>query len=163
FGNGQSALLQAVKESLKTTYPTTHLKGDGQVVIVAFDDGVKFEILPAFINEDNVSYTYPDTHNGGSWKTTAPVRERNASRTANTTWNYNLKRLCRMARVWKDEWSVPIGGLLIDTLAYDFMQTWPDRDKSYTYYDWMVRDFFLYLKNQDSTQQYWLTPGSNKR
>lgn len=161
-GNGQSALLQAVRNSLQKTYSTTHLKGDGQVVVVKFDDGIKFEILPAFINTDD-SYTYPDTHDGGSWKTTDPVPERKAIKKLNDECNDNLKKLCRMMRVWKDEWSVPMGGILIDTLAYNFMETWSHRTDSYLYYDWMVRDFFAYLKNQSATQDYWLAPGSNKR
>ena len=162
-GNGQSALLQEVRTSLQKTYSTTHLKGDGQVVVVAFDDGVKFEILPCFLNSDDESYTYPDTHDGGTWKTTNPSLEIKAIRTGNETWNYNLKRLCRMARIWKDEWSVPIGGILIDTLAHNFMSTWAYRDKSFAYYDWMVRDFFHYLASQDEDQDYWLAPGSGKR
>jgi hypothetical protein len=161
-GNGQSALLQAVRNSLQNTYSSTRLKGDGQVVVVAFNDGIIFEILPCFVNNDD-SYTYPDTNNGGTWKTTNPLPEIKAIRDANELWNYNLKRLCRMARVWKDVWSVPIGGILIDTLAYDFLSNWNHRGDSYTYYDWMTRDFFLYLARQSSSQEYWLAMGSGKR
>lgn len=160
--NGQSALLQAVRNSIQKTYKSS-IKGDGQVVVVSWTDGVVFEILPCFINDDGESYTYPDTNNGGSWKTTNPVPERKAIKAANDAYNKNLKRLCRMARVWKDKWSVPIGGLLIDTLAYDFMSTWEWRYKSYTYYDWMIRDFFLYLKTRSTSQDYWLAPGSHHR
>ncbi len=162
LGNGQSALLQAVKSSIQKTYKS-YIKADGQVVMVSFTDGVKFEILPCFKNKDGESFTYPDTNGGGSWKVTNPSPEIRAIRTANDSWNKNLKRLCRMARVWKDYWSVPMGGILIDTLAYDFLSNWQHRDKSFTYYDWMVRDFFYYLYMQDENQQYWLAPGSRKR
>ena len=162
-GNGQSALLQAVKNSIKNTYPTTRLKGDGQVVIVAFNDGVKFEILPCFPREDGKGYLYPDTHDEGSWKTTNPEPEIKAIREANTIWNYNLKLLCRMARAWKDQWNVPMGGILIDTLAYDFLYSWRYRNKDYDFYDWMARDFFNFLRSQDTTQQYWLAMGSRSR
>lgn len=162
-GNGQSALLQAVRNSLQKTYPTSRLKGDGQVVVVAFDDGIKFEILPCFLNDDTESFTYPNTNNGGQWQVTNPSPEIKAIRDGNVLWSYNLKHLCRMARVWKDEWSAPIGGILIDTLAYNFMSTWQHRDKSYVYYDYMVRDFFKYLKDLDTSQEYWLAPGSRNR
>ena len=67
-----------------------------------------------------------------------------------------------MARAWKDEWNVPIGGLLIDTFAYNFLKTWEHKDKSLTYYDWMTRDFFKYLKSRDEDQNYWLSPGANQ-
>ncbi|MGY5614958.1 hypothetical protein ACXHQ6_17645, partial [Vibrio brasiliensis] len=32
----------------------------------------------------------------------------------------------------------------------------------FIYYDWMSRDFFHYLKNQNPDQRYWLAPGSNQ-
>lgn len=158
--NGQSALLQGVRDSLKKTYATTHLSGDGQVVKLAFNDDICFEIVPAFINQDGKSYTYPDTNNGGSWKTTDPKSEISEMTSANILWNKNLKRLCRMARSWKDQWDIPISGLLIDTLSYNFLRSWQYRDKSFTYYDWMTRDFFEFIKNQKSTQNYWIAPGS---
>jgi hypothetical protein len=65
-----------------------------------------------------------------------------------------------MTRAWKDQCNVPIGGLLIDTLAYNFIKDWEYKNQSYLYYDFMVRDFLKYLKNQDENKQYWLAPGS---
>jgi hypothetical protein len=56
--------------------------------------------------------------------------------------NYNLINLCRMTRAWRNKWNVPMGGLLIDTLANQFLINWQYKDKSYLYYDWMARDFF---------------------
>lgn len=160
-GNGQSALLQEVRNSLKKTYATTHMSGDGQVLVIKWDDGVRFEVLPCFINKDD-SFTYPDTNDGGKWKTTNPKPEIKAIKDANSEWNGNLKNLCRMTRAWKDKWDVPMGGFLIDTLAYNFLKNWTHQDKSYLYYDYMTRDFFAYLKNQDADKNYWLAPGSNQ-
>ena len=160
-GNGQSALLAEVRDSLENTYATTHISSDGQVVKINFDDGISFEILPCFINKDE-SYTYPDTNDGGKWKTTNPKTEIEAIRSGNDKWNGNLKHLCRMARAWKEKWDVPMGGLLIDTLAFNFLKDWDNRDKSFIYYDWMTRDFFKFLKGQDENKNYWLAPGSNQ-
>lgn len=160
-GNGQSALLQDVKKNLQITYSTSHLKGDGQVIGINFSDGINFEIVPAFINNDG-SYTYPDTNNGGSWRTTDPRSEINAMDARNNTTNKNLKRLCRMARAWKEKNSVSISGILLDTLAYKFINDWHYKDKSFFYYDFMSRDFFGYLKNIDKEKKYWLAPGSNR-
>lgn len=159
--NGQSALLQAVKNSICKTYSTSYLGGDGQVVKLNFTDGICYEIVPCFLNTDG-SYTFPDSNGGGSWKTTNPKPEITEINSANTNWNKNLKRLCRMARAWKDQWSVPMGGLLIDTLAYNFLKSWEYKDKSFMYYDWMTRDFFKYLMNQNTAQEYWLSPGANQ-
>lgn len=156
--NGPSALLQAVKNSIKTTYSSTDIGGDGQVVVVQFTD-MKFEVVPAFLTT-NGDYIYPDSNNGGSWRTTDPIAEITEMNSANSDSNSNLKRLCKMARAWKDKNSVDISGFLIDTLAYNFMKGWEYKDKSYFYYDYMTRDFLKYLLERDSTQQHWLAPGS---
>lgn len=162
-GNGQSALLQEVKDVIQKTYSTSFVKGDGQVIGINFTDGINFEIVPGFLNTDYKSYTYPDTNSGGSWKTTDPRSEIEAMNAMNGSTNKNLKRLCRMIRAWKDNCNVPMSGILIDSLAYKFIKDWDHRVKSYTYYDWMSRDFFEYLKNIDINQLYWLAPGSNRR
>jgi hypothetical protein len=161
-GNGQSALLQAVRESIKKRYTVTEIGADGQVVVVPFDDGIKFEVLPAFLNKDE-SYTFPDSNDGGRWRTTNPKPEIEAINKMDKDCNYNLKPLCKMARAWKSEWAVPMNGLLIDTLAYNFIQNWKERDKSFLYYDWMSRDFFDNLRNQNEKQEYWYAPGSGQR
>ncbi len=159
--NGQSALLQSVKTSIEKTYRTTSIKADGQVILVPFDDGITFEVVPAFANKDD-SFTYPDANDGGRWRTTNPKPEIAAIRTRNAACNGNLVPLCRMMRAWKRTWEVPIGGLLVDTLAYQFIETWPHRDKSYLYYDFMCRDFFRFMADQDKTQEFWKAPGSGQ-
>ena len=159
--NGQSALLQAVKLSIEKTYSTTSIRADGQVIIVPFNDGISFEVVPAFTNKDD-SFTYPCANNGGSWKVTNPKPEIQAIRDRNIICNGNLVSLCRMMRAWKQKWEVPIGGLLIDTLAYQFIENWQYRDKSYLYYDYMCRDFFKWMSEQDENQDYWKAPGSGQ-
>jgi hypothetical protein len=160
-GNGQSALLQAVRKSLQKTYSSTDVGGDGQVVEIRFSDGITFQVVPGFLNKDN-SYTFPDSNNGGTWRTTNPRPEIEAIRARNELCNGNLVRLCRMARAWKKKWEVPIGGLLVDTLAYQFIENYQYRDKSYLYYDFMSRDFFEWMASQDKAQEFWRAPGSGQ-
>jgi len=157
--NGQSSLLQAVRSSMRNTYPSTDLKGDGQVVVVGFTDGITFEILPGFLNTSD-SVTFPDSNNGGSWKTCNPQAEMAAFANRNAEANHNLKAIGRMARIWKSYNNVAISGMLIDTLAYQFIDSWGSKDKSYLYHDWLVRDFFLYLSQADPNQEWWKAPGS---
>ena len=125
-GNGQSALLQAVRNSVKKSYSVTDIGADGQVILIPFSDGITFELVPGFLNNDD-SYTHPDSNGGGIWKRTNPRPEIETIRTRNSECNNNLIPLCRMMRVWKKKWSVPIGGLLIDTLAYQFIIDWEYR------------------------------------
>lgn len=161
-GNKQSALLQEVRASLQITYPATHIRGDGQVVVVKFADYMRFEIVPVFAATGG-GYVYPDTNNGGSWEFTNPLPEMNALKIRNNITNGNLRRLCRMARAWRRCNNVDISGLQIDTFAYNFMANWEYRDKSYLYYDYLTRDFFGYLKDMSKSQGYWSAPGSGQR
>jgi hypothetical protein len=159
--NGQSALLSHVRGSLQKTYWQSEVGADGQVVVVAFADGITFEVLPAFLNDQN-SYTYPNANDGGSWQITNPKPEITAIDARDAACNGNLKMLARMARAWRAQRSVSISGLLIDTLAYAFIGAWEYRDKSFVYYDWMSRDFFDYLAGQDRDQQHWRSPGAGQ-
>jgi len=159
--NGQSALLQEVKNVLSKTYSVTNLKGDGQIISLPFTDGINFEVLPAFVNKDS-SFTFPNSNNGGSWKTTDPRKEIAAIKDVNDKCNGNLKRLCRMARAWKDNNNVNISGIMIDVLACSFISSWGEHDKSFMYYDWMSRDFFKCLSEQDPAQSLWKVMGSNR-
>lgn len=160
-GNGQSALLQAVRQSLQKTYSSTDVGADGQVVEIHFTDNISFQVVPVFLNTDD-SYTYPDSNDGGRWRTTNPKPEIEAIRVRNNDCNGNLVPLCRMARAWKRKWDVPIGGLLVDTLAFQFIEDYQYRDKSYLYYDFMSRDFFKWMSEQDEKQEYWKAPGSGQ-
>lgn len=159
--NGQSALLQEVKASIEKTYSTTSIRADGQVILVPFNDGIIFEVVPAFINKDS-SYTFPDANNGGRWRITNPKPEIEAIRSRNNACNGNLVPLCRMMRAWKGTWDIRIGGLLIDTLAYQFIENYTYREKSYLYYDFMCRDFFEWMADQSTEQEYWKAPGSGQ-
>lgn len=160
-GNGQSALLQEVKKVIEKTYAISSLKSDGQIISIPFTDGINFEVLPAFINKDG-SYTFANTNNGGSWKITDPKAEIKEINSMNALCNKNLKRLCRMARAWKEKNNVSIPGMLIDTIAYNFISTYAYKNKSYLYYDFMSRDFFDYLSTRDQNQQYWKAMGSGR-
>lgn len=159
-GNGQSALLQAVKASISRTYPRTFIGGDGQVVGLTFFDGITFEILPVFALKDQPRFYFADTHGGGSWKVCDPKTEMAAFASRNRETNGNLKALGRMMRIWRDRHRVPLSGMLIDTLAYQFIERWEHRDKSFRLHDRLVHDFLGHLAGLDRAQTYWRAPGS---
>ncbi len=58
-GNGQSALLQAVRTSMQKLYSSSDVGADGQVVVVSFTDNITFEVCPVFLNTGG-SYTFPN-------------------------------------------------------------------------------------------------------
>lgn len=157
----QSALLQEVKNAILDRYPNTDIRADGQVVVVSFTN-YEIEVVPAFEQEDG-SFKYPDTNDGGSWPLTKPRSEIKAISDLDKDKNFNLRRLCKMVRAWKNKHGAAMGGLLVDTLASNFLKSTKNYDtKSYLYYDWMVRDFFKYL-SELADQDFYLAPGSNQR
>ncbi|MEL7464874.1 MAG: nucleotidyltransferase [Pseudomonadota bacterium] len=149
----QSKLLRDTKDAIKRRYPLTTVKVDRLVVRVLYND-FHIEVMPAFKLADG-SYKYPDTANGGSWKITKPQAEIDEIREANKRKNRNLRRLCKIGRAWKNKHGVAMGGLLIDTLAYNFLESTNEYDeKSYYYYDYMCRDFFKFLADQPKQSEY---------
>lgn len=159
--NGQSALLQEIKHVIEKTYSVTKLKADGQIISIPFSDGINFEVLPAFLCTDG-SYTFANTNNGGSWKTTNPQAEIQAINSLNKDCNSNLKHLCKMARAWRDKNNVDISGILIDILAYNFIRSWEYSKKSFMFYDWMTRDFMEYVSEEPASQYTWKAMGSGR-
>lgn len=156
----QSALLQEVKKTIQSRYPKTDMRRDGQVVVISFTN-YQIEVLPAFECEDG-SFLYPDTNNGGSWKNTNPRLEIKAICDLHEK-NKNLRNLCKMIRSWKNYHGVAMGGLLIDSLAYNFLNsTTYYNDKSFAHYDQLIKDFFKYLSDLQNTN-YVFAPGSNQK
>lgn len=128
-GNGQSRLLQTVKNAIISTYSRSCIKADGQVIVIDFTDGVKFEVLPAFSKTDYygyVTYTYPDTNMGGNWKTTDPKAEQKAMQEKERESNGLLYDTCKHIRSIRDNnySSYHLSGILIDAFVYDAIQGW---------------------------------------
>lgn len=164
--NKQSKLLSDVKDAIKSRYPSTDVKVAGLVVTAKYQN-FQVEVQPVFdeysSNDDEAGYfKFPHTGGSGTWKKTKPRQEMNAVKNLNDEKNKNLRLLCKMARAWKNKSGAAMGGLLIDTLAYNFMKSTTDYDdKSYLYFDRISRDFFKYLADQDKKDHY-QAPGSNQ-
>jgi len=132
-GNGQSRLLQAVKKAIQDTYPRTDVHGDGQVVVVTFSDGMKFEVLPAFQDLNlwgqwNGTYIYPDSNMGGNWLSTNPKAEQDAMANKNSYYYSNglLFDTCKHIRAVRADYysSYHLSGILIDSFVYHAIQGW---------------------------------------
>lgn len=130
-GNGQSQLLQALKDAILSTYPRSAVKADGQVVVIDFSDGIKFEILPAFQQLDWLGnwtgkYDYPDTNMGGNWLTTNPLSEQRAMKQKNDESNGLLYDTCQHMRQIRDTHfnSYHLSGIVIDSYVYHHIGDW---------------------------------------
>lgn len=129
-GNGQSRLLQTLKETISNTYSQSDISADGQVVVMKFSDGMKIEVLPAFENYSwtslNTSFSYPDTNMGGHWKSTNPIAEQKAMKEKNEASNGLLFDTCKHIRKIHLECfkSYKLPGILIDSFVYEAIKNW---------------------------------------
>lgn len=162
-GNGQSSLLQDIKNILKEKYPKTDIKGDGQAVVISFTNKpYTIDLVPGFEQSDG-SFKYPDTHNDGSWKITKPIEEQDACKIADSFTNNNFTRVCNALRVWKDNVGFCFGGLLIDTLVDNYRDELELENVTFSDYYTVLQDVFSKLKSEDPDQSYWLALGSNQQ
>ncbi len=148
-------LLTDTRNALKERYPTTEIFVDRLVVDVNFND-FTFEVQPVFEepDEDVVNYKYPDTKKNG-YCITKPRLEQKAMIDFKNDHGTHHRLLCKMARAWKNNVGVGMGGLLIDTLAYNFLNNNPDLDgATYSSFDTLSRDFLEYLKDQPKRDHY---------
>lgn len=124
-GNIQSRLLQAVRSAILTTYPRSDVRADGQVVKITYSDDMYFEIIPTF-RSWNGSFVYPDTHSGGSWKSTNPKAEQEAMAQKNRNSNGLLYDTCRHIRYIRDNSfsSYHLSGIVIDSFVYSGIGNW---------------------------------------
>ena len=75
---------------------------------IQFSDGIKFEVLPAFLKigyfgEEQSGFRYPDSNMGGNWKATDPKAEQEAIKAKNKASNGLLQATCRHLRVVRNE------------------------------------------------------------
>jgi hypothetical protein len=157
---GPSKILSRTRKAIEARYPATSVTVDRLVVVVQFGNFM-FEVQPVFENKDE-SFSYPDTQSD-SWKVTKPRAEIEAMSEEDSAARGNLRRLCKLTRAWKNKHGVVLGGLVIDTLAYNFMRkNTVHRSATSATYDLMTRDFFLYLSEEED-HEFYSALGSRQR
>lgn len=171
-GNGQSRLLQALKEAIKKSYPTSDIRADGQIVKIQFSDGMKFEVLPAFhkigyFGEEQSGFRYPDSNMGGNWKSTDPKAEQDAMKAKNKASNGLLQATCRHLRVVRNEHfsSLKLAGIVIDSFVYEAIGGWGYLEPG-QHSESSAGDFEMKLNNYFKEHYLWFgslyAPGSNQ-
>jgi len=147
-GNKQSQLLQEVRAVLAQDYPQTTMRGDGQVVVVAFST-MPVEVVPAFAFDDG-QFWICDTKDGGSYRLTDPQAELAALEVSDLATGGATRILIRILKQWQRHCDVPLKSFQLERLAVEFLMTW-SHPKDLYWIDWMLRDFFTYLLARQNT------------
>lgn len=117
-GSAQSQILQEVKNVVKTSYPTTELRADGQVVSFELTKKGTIELIPVFRRSDD-KFDFPNTKSGGSWEITNPLPEiKKANELAN---DYSeFQNIARLIRSWRNYSGIKLKGIVIDSILSEY-------------------------------------------
>lgn len=162
YKNDQACLLRRTRDALKERWPNSDITYDTPVVVLNFSN-FKFEIQPVFCRYEEGDelpfYLFPSTTES-KYKKTKPKHEQ-AEMTSFRKKNGDTHRyLCKIMRAWKNTSGLAMSGLLLDTLAYNFLVSYPCyKSVCLSKFDLLCRDFFYYLKEQKK-QDHYLALGS---
>lgn len=146
--NGPAALLQEIKECLNEKYTTTdEIKAWGKVVLVQFTTGAhNVEVLPAFENEDG-SFTIPNSENGGSWDLFNPRSQVDAFNQSNQNTNGLTRDLVKMLKAWvRNVSTLKFKSYLIVETVIPFLDDEYPKGAEYEKYPEVLRKVFDYIK-----------------
>lgn len=156
-GNGQSALLNEVRNKLLVTYSQTQIRGDGQVIVIGFNDQPTIEVVPCCLSADG-HLIIPNSNDGGSWIRTNPDAESRAIDYVDSDCNKNARPLIQMVKQWARHCNVPLKSFYIELLVCQFLPHCRWKQQSLYFYDWIVRDFFEFLVQQSNS--FVIVPGT---
>jgi Second Messenger Oligonucleotide or Dinucleotide Synthetase domain len=142
-GNIQSQLLQEVRDILRLTYPSTNIRGDGQVVVIPFNT-YQVEVAPAF-HAQGGGYLVCDTNSGGRYKHVHPEAELAQLNAVDTTYNGNVRKLTRLLKQWQRYCDVPIKSFHLEAAVEGLLPSVPYGGNHEFWFDWLVCDAFAHL------------------
>ena len=156
----QRAFLELLRSTLVDLDPAAKINQFSGSVNLSTEDGQMVDVRPYFLISGKD--VYPDIRAKEEWRPFAPDLAQRVIEAKNTETKDNLVFICRAARVWRTTMNAPISGMLIDTLAYEFIDRSLYRMMGAIYHDCLIRDFFRYLAAVDPDQDFWYAPGSDE-
>lgn len=159
--NGQSQLLQDIRNILSRKYTTTEkIRGWGKVVLIQFSDGThNVELLPAWEQGDG-KFTIPNTERGGYWEIWDPRSEIEKINESDDRTEGKTRALIRMVKKWSENCSVELKSSQIENKGLHFFDTYSHEDKDYSIF---VRDFFGHFSNcADEDSESYLETAHNR-
>jgi hypothetical protein len=146
--NGQSALLQEIKDILKEKYATTDkISAWGKVVLVKFKDGHhNIEVLPAYEKEEGI-FLIPNTEDNGYWESFDPRSQLSDFQNSNRISNGLTAELARMIKTWvKNISTLHYKSFTVINDIIFFLQTEFTNGANYNEYHMVIKNFFDHLK-----------------
>jgi Second Messenger Oligonucleotide or Dinucleotide Synthetase domain len=156
-----ATLIEEIHSRLSRVFEAVERRPRSRSVAVTLRKGLVIDIRPYFWMKSG-EMGFPDPELRDHWYRFEPMLARNAILKLDPMERKNFFVICRIARVWRAVHHVPISGALLDTLGLDFIAKALHRRKDRKYHDCLVRDFFGYLADRDSGQDYWRVSGATE-
>jgi hypothetical protein len=110
-------MLNKVKETLQSRYPTTEIVIRRPAVVCRFSDA-DVEVVPAYLSSSG-GYEIADPTDG--WMTTHPKDHNHYVNDVNSKHNGAVKRLARQVKVWKYLRNVPVSSCYLEMRTAKYM------------------------------------------
>lgn len=133
--------LNWLKDFAEYYYPNSIVKQSLPTVVIELQN-IKFELVPAYINEYNMVYIAKD---GTSWKYTNPKDLNDKMVNLNSKTDFEFKRMVRLIKYWnvQKNYRRYKSYMLEDYLTEKFETSYIHCKNQYDYLDWA----FYHLKN----------------
>lgn len=159
-GKGQEAettryLAKELSYHTGSTPGRDYLDEDGWLIVQSRPEGLKdaltLRILPCF-PLDRGGYQLATAPEKADWRFTHPDAELALLKQTSNLSGNKVHHLIRMVKCWKQTHNVAIPSIALELLALEFLKVWTYQRRSLLFYDWMVRDFFFWMKHQTCRQ-----------
>ena len=112
-------------------------------------------VIPCFPMQprgDSQGYPIADPWAAGTWHHVNPRAEVARLSEADAASGDKASHLILMLKAWRRAHDVPIRALALELLVIEFVSIWTYHRRSLLFYDWMVRDFFFWLRYQEGRE-----------
>lgn len=153
ISNGQSSLLQEMRQVLNKTYSTTDkIKGWEKVVLVNFAQNKhNVEVLPAWERKDG-SFCIPTTTYGGQWEVFNPREHLNLFKQSNQKTQGLTRSLCKLFKAWnRNTKTLTLKSFEIEKYVIDFIN---HSDLSYQPIQYIIKNLFAYIEENCNYEHY---------
>ncbi len=140
-------------------FPQAERRRPNSTVAIALSKELTINLRPFFWMKSG-EMGYPDMTTFNRWRRLEPSAGHQALLRLDPIERENYAMICRVARIWRAIHSVPISGILIDTLGLVFIVHAAHRRKPPKFQDCLMRDFFQFMADQDPAQDWWNIPGA---
>jgi len=108
-------------------------------------------LIPCFPRhpaEERHGFLVADPGSATAWRVIDPAAEMACLQAADAASGNKASHLILMLKAWRKAGHIDIGALALELLVTDFVSVWTYHRRGLLFYDWMVRDFFFWLRFQ---------------